>query len=78
MAVNKPVRDNARKGAVKKRTQLKTQEGRSVYGRQEGARRSLRTSAKRSDGQAYSRFRCNQRCYFHWVVGVGDFALGFN
>jgi hypothetical protein len=28
MAVNKPVGDNARKGAVKKRTQLKTRLGR--------------------------------------------------
>jgi hypothetical protein len=27
MAVNKPVRDNARKGAVKKRSQLKTKSG---------------------------------------------------
>jgi hypothetical protein len=27
MAVNKPARDNARKGAVKKRTQLKTKLG---------------------------------------------------
>ncbi|HZP64137.1 MAG TPA: hypothetical protein VFB28_12045 [Terriglobales bacterium] len=45
MAVNKPVGDNARKGAVKKRTQLKNpltktetkaqQERRSVHGRQE-------------------------------------------
>jgi hypothetical protein len=46
MAVNKPVGDNARKGAVKKRSQLKgklmqnrmdeaQQEGRSVHGREE-------------------------------------------
>ena len=70
MAVNKPTGDNARKGAVKKRTQLKnpltkTSTKRNKTGGHSWpsrkAPRSLRVSVRRSDGPVLHRNHHDQR-----------------
>src|SRR4051812_18371498 len=70
LATNKPTGDNARKRAVRKRTQLKNacgqldeaqQEFRQVYGREEEARRSLRTFAARKPRSCFAAARDSGR-----------------
>ena len=68
MAVNKPIGDNARKGAVKKRTQLKNpltktstkrnKKGGGSSWLSKKAPRSLRVSARRSDGPLLPGHHC--------------------
>ena len=54
MAVNKPMGDNARKGAVKKRTQLKTKvQGKGVWTKRDktsGEFMAVKKSAKKFKG----------------------------
>lgn len=82
MAVNKPIGDNARKGAVKKRTELKnpltkTSTKRNKKGGNSWpSRRALRNTrafGKRSDEARHS--GGNHPNGAHCVFGVGDCAM---
>jgi hypothetical protein len=81
MAVNKPVGDNARKGAVKQRTQLKnpltkTSTKRNKVGGgswpSKSQPRNSRVCARRSNGQAAYRRDGAESRGAHWILGVGD------
>ena len=53
MAVNKPTGDNARKGAVKKRTQLKT----AMQGKKQWTKRDKKTGAFMDNKKGEKKFK---------------------
>ena len=82
MAVNKPTGDNARKGSVKKRTQLKNPLTKTFTKRDKvsGQFISVKRSAEKFKGVRQGEvmgkfFLAFRRCRPHWIGGMCHFSL---